>query len=158
MGMFNVLFQFAMLTSKQEEGLDYRHGTGHGVGSYLNVHEGPIGIGTRIQYSEVPLAPGHVISNEPGYYEDGSFGIRTENIVMVKEVTTKYKFGDKPYLGFEHVTMVPYCRKLIDENLLTKREKQWLNDYHADIIAKTKRYFEVGSMAMKWLERETTPI
>jgi Xaa-Pro aminopeptidase len=62
-----------------EEGLDYRHGTGHGVGSYLNVHEGPIGIGTRIQYSEVPLAPGNVISNEPGYYEDGSFGIRIES-------------------------------------------------------------------------------
>ena len=63
----------------QAEGLDYRHGTGHGVGSYLNVHEGPIGIGTRIQLSEVPLAPGNVISNEPGYYEDGSFGIRIEN-------------------------------------------------------------------------------
>ncbi|KAK3060946.1 hypothetical protein LTR53_019937, partial [Teratosphaeriaceae sp. CCFEE 6253] len=63
-------------------GLEYRHGTGHGVGSYLNVHEGPIGIGTRIQYSEVPLAVGNVISNEPGYYEDGEFGIRIENIVM----------------------------------------------------------------------------
>merc|ERR1711964_271440 len=71
-------------------------------------------------------APGNVISNEPGYYEDGSFGIRIENIVMVKEAETKHKFGDKPYLGFEHVTMVPYCRKLIDESLLTRREKHWL--------------------------------
>lgn len=62
-----------------QEGLDYRHGTGHGVGSYLNVHEGPIGIGTRIQYSEVPLAVGNVISDEPGYYEDGGFGIRIES-------------------------------------------------------------------------------
>ena len=62
-----------------QEGLDYRHGTGHGVGSYLNVHEGPIGIGTRVQYSEVPLAVGNVISNEPGYYEDGGFGIRIES-------------------------------------------------------------------------------
>lgn len=62
-----------------QEGLDYRHGTGHGVGSYLNVHEGPIGIGTRIQYSEVPLSVGNVISDEPGYYEDGGFGIRIES-------------------------------------------------------------------------------
>jgi Xaa-Pro aminopeptidase len=142
----------------QEEGLDYRHGTGHGVGSYLNVHEGPIGIGTRIQYSEVPLSPGNVISNEPGYYEDGNFGIRIENIIMVKEVETNQKFGDKPYLGFEHVTMTPYCRKLIDESLLTRREKHWLNEYHADIHAKTKDYFELGSLAMKWLERETEPL
>ncbi|OWP05057.1 hypothetical protein B2J93_627 [Marssonina coronariae] len=140
-----------------EEGLDYRHGTGHGVGSYLNVHEGPIGIGTRIQYSEVPLAPGNVISNEPGYYEDGSFGIRIENVVMVKEAETKHQFGDKPYLGFEHVTMVPYCRKLIDESLLTTREKRWLNEYHAEIHAKTKDFFEPGSLALDWLERETEP-
>ncbi|EHL01672.1 putative Xaa-pro aminopeptidase P [Glarea lozoyensis 74030] len=141
-----------------EEGLDYRHGTGHGVGSYLNVHEGPIGIGTRIQYSEVPLSPGNVISNEPGYYEDGNFGIRIENIIMVKEVETNQKFGDKPYLGFEHVTMTPYCRKLIDESLLTRKEKHWLNEYHADIHAKTKDYFEPGSLAIKWLERETEPL
>lgn len=141
-----------------EEGLDYRHGTGHGVGSYLNVHEGPIGIGTRIQYSEVPLAPGNVISNEPGYYEDETFGIRIENIIMVKEVETTHKFGDKPYLGFEHVTMVPYCRRLIDEELLTSREKHWLNEYHADIRAKTKDFFQPGSIARKWLERETAPI
>ncbi|PMD14876.1 putative Xaa-pro aminopeptidase P [Hyaloscypha hepaticicola] len=140
-----------------EEGLDYRHGTGHGVGSYLNVHEGPIGIGTRIQYSEVPLASGNVISNEPGYYEDGNFGIRIENIIMVKEAETKHRFGDKPYLGFEHVTMVPYCRKLIDESLLTKREKNWLNEYHADVHAKTKDYFKENELAMKWLERETVP-
>ncbi|RDW89420.1 putative aminopeptidase P [Coleophoma cylindrospora] len=141
-----------------EEGLDYRHGTGHGVGSFLNVHEGPIGIGTRIQYSEVPLAPGNTISNEPGYYEDGAFGIRIENIIMVREVETQHKFGDKPYLGFEHVTMVPYCRKLIDETLLTRPEIHWLNEYHAHIHAQTQNYFETGSIAMKWLERETQPI
>ncbi|TAQ84154.1 hypothetical protein B7494_g7528 [Chlorociboria aeruginascens] len=140
-----------------EEGLDYRHSTGHGVGSYLNVHEGPIRIGTRIQYSEVPLAPGNVISDEPGYYEDGSFGVRIENIIMVKEVETKYRFGDKPYLGFEHVTMVPYCRKLIDEKLLTKREKDWLNEYHADIHEKTKDFFQGDPATTKWLERETQP-
>ncbi|KAI1448366.1 aminopeptidase-like protein [Annulohypoxylon stygium] len=138
-----------------QSGLDYRHGTGHGVGSYLNVHEGPIGIGTRVQYSEVSLSPGNVISDEPGYYEDGSFGIRIENIVMVKEVKTKYKFGDKPYLGFEHVTMVPYCRKLIDETLLTDAEKTWLTDYNKEIWEKTKGYFENDKVTLAWLERET---
>ncbi|KAI0431509.1 aminopeptidase-like protein [Xylaria sp. FL1042] len=140
-----------------KEGLDYRHGTGHGVGSFLNVHEGPIGIGTRAQFFEVPLSPGNVISNEPGFYEDGSFGIRIENIIMVKEVQTKHKFGDKPYLGFEHVTMVPYCRKLIDPSLLTAAEKQWLNDYNADIFEKTKGYFEKDELTLAWLKKETQP-
>lgn len=139
------------------EGLDYRHGTGHGVGSFLNVHEGPIGIGTRVQYSEVSLAVGNVISDEPGYYEDGNFGIRIENVIMVKEVDTPYKFGDKPYLGFEHVTLVPMCRKLIDETLLTPAEKTWLNDYHAEVREKTSPYFTSDPVTSKWLERETQP-
>ncbi|SZF05745.1 unnamed protein product [Blumeria hordei] len=141
-----------------EEGLDYRHGTGHGVGSYLNVHEGPIGIGTRIQFSEVPLSAGNVISNEPGYYEDGVFGIRIENIVIVKEIATNHQFGEKPYLGFEHVTMVPYCRRLIDENLLSRKERQWLNKHHEIIWDATEKYFEEGSIAKQWLKRETMPI
>ncbi|KAK5631877.1 hypothetical protein RRF57_007591 [Xylaria bambusicola] len=140
-----------------KQGLDYRHGTGHGVGSFLNVHEGPIGIGTRAQYFEVPLAPGNVISNEPGFYEDGSFGIRIENVIMVKEVQTKFKFGDKPFLGFEHVTMVPYCRKLIDPSLLTAEEKQWLNDYNASIFEKTKGFFEKDELTLAWLKKETQP-
>ena len=137
--------------------MDYRHGTGHGVGSYLNVHEGPIGIGTRVQYAEVALGPGNVISNEPGFYEDGSFGIRIENIIMVREAKTKHSFGDKPFLGFEHVTMVPYCRKLIDANLLTSEEKQWLNDYNQEIFEKTKGCFAENSVALEWLKRETQP-
>lgn len=139
------------------EGLDYRHGTGHGVGSFLCVHEGPIGVGTRMQYVEVPLAVGNVISNEPGYYEDGNFGIRIENIIMVKEVETTHMFGDKPYLGFEHVTMVPYCRKLIDEKLLAQKERHWINEYHADVFSKVEKYFEKGSFAREWLEREVVP-
>ncbi|UKZ78088.1 hypothetical protein TrVFT333_005822 [Trichoderma virens FT-333] len=118
-------------------GLDYRHGTGHGVGSFLNVHEGPIGIGTRIQYTEVPLAPGNVISNEPGYYEDGRFGIRIENIIMVKEVKTK---------------------NLIDESLLTDAEKAWLNASNAEILEKTKGFFEGDALTTAWLTRETQHI
>ncbi|KAF2094013.1 putative Xaa-pro aminopeptidase P [Rhizodiscina lignyota] len=144
------------------EGLDYRHGTGHGVGSFLNVHEGPIGIGTRLQYSEVSLAPGNVISNEPGYYEDGNFGIRIENIVVVREVKTAHTFGDKPFLGFDHVTMVPMCRKLIDAKMLTDVEIKYLNDYHQEVLEKTKGYFEgkdgeSDKVALDWLKRETQP-
>lgn len=103
------------------------------------------------------LQAGNVISNEPGYYEDGAYGIRIENIVMVKEVKTTHMFGDKPYMGFEHVTMVPYCRSLIDTELLTAGEKEWLNNYHADILEKTKGYFENDELTMAWLKRETAP-
>jgi Xaa-Pro aminopeptidase len=106
----------------------------------------------------VPLAPGNVISNEPGYYEDGSFGIRIENIILVREAETRHRFGEKPYLGFEHVTMVPYCRKLIDETLLTAKEKTWLNEYHADIREKMKGFFASDELSLKWLDRETQPI
>lgn len=134
-------------------GLEYRHGTGHGVGSFLNVHEGPIGIGTRIQYSEVPLSIGNVISNEPGYYEDDNFGIRIENVIMVQERKTKYRFGDKPYFGFEHVTMVPMCRKLVDVELLTTEEVAWLNAYHEEVLEKTKPLLK-DEISLKWLERE----
>ncbi|GAB0135515.1 hypothetical protein EsDP_00003850 [Epichloe bromicola] len=141
-----------------KNGLDYRHGTGHGVGSYLNVHEGPIGIGTRVQYTEVPLAPGNVLSNEPGYYEDGNFGIRIENIMMVKEVQTEHCFGDKPFLGFEHVTMVPYCQSLIEVSLLDKNEKDWLNASNAEILEKMKGFFEGDELTTAWLKRETQKI
>lgn len=138
-------------------GLDYRHGTGHGVGSYLNVHEGPMGIGTRIQYSEIALAAGNVISNEPGYYEDGNFGIRIENVIVVGEAKTEHRFGDKEYLGFEHVTMVPMCQKLIDRSLLTDEETTWLNAYHQEVAEKTMPFF-TDERTRKWVERETAPI
>ncbi|KAG5286996.1 xaa-pro aminopeptidase [Histoplasma ohiense] len=141
-----------------KEGLDYLHGTGHGVGSYLNVHEGPIGLGTRVQYSEVAIAPGNVISDEPGYYEDGVFGIRIENIIMAKEVKTTHKFGEKPWLGFEHVTMTPLCQKLINPSLLSDAEKKWVNDYHTEIWEKTSKYFENDELTRNWLKRETQPI
>ncbi|KAJ3952877.1 hypothetical protein N0V92_010664 [Colletotrichum tropicale] len=140
------------------EGLDYRHGTGHGVGSYLNVHEGPIGIGTRVQFAEVALAPGNVVSIEPGFYEDGSYGIRIENVAMVTEVKTKHSFGDKPYLGFEHVTMVPYCQNLIEPSLLTAEEKKWLNAHNADIFQKTRDFFAHDPLTLAWLTRETQPL
>ena len=141
-----------------QQGLDYRHGTGHGVGSYLNVHEGPIGIGTRVQYSEVPLSVGNVISDEPGYYADNDFGVRIENVIVVKEVETPHLFGDKPFLGFDHVTLVPHCRKLIDMSLLTDAEKDYLNRYHAEVEEKTKPLLKGDELTLNWLHRETRPI
>ncbi|KAF7514320.1 hypothetical protein GJ744_000090 [Endocarpon pusillum] len=140
------------------EGLDYRHGTGHGVGSFLNVHEGPIGIGTRSQYSEVQLSAGNVLSDEPGYYEDGNFGIRIENMIMARETSTEHNFGDKPWLCFEHVTMVPMCRKLIDPALLTSEEKTWLNDYHREVWEKISEFFKDDQRTTDWLQRETKEI
>jgi Xaa-Pro aminopeptidase len=77
---------------------------------------------------------------------------------MVKEIDTKFRFGDKPFLGFEHVTMVPMCRKLIDSSLLTKQEKNFLNDYHVEVKKKTESYFEGDERTLAWLERETQPL
>lgn len=77
---------------------------------------------------------------------------------MVKEVETKYRFGDKPFLGFEHVTMVPMCRKLIDPTLLTKEEKQFINEYHEEVARKTKSYFKGDDKTLAWLQRETQPL
>lgn len=94
------------------DGLDYRHGTGHGVGHFLNVHEGPQGIGLKPHYHETALQPGHVISNEPGYYADGQFGVRIENVVGVKIAETKSNFGGKGYLEMEHFTMVRGTKRL----------------------------------------------
>ncbi|KMQ45400.1 Peptidase M24, structural domain [Trichophyton rubrum] len=141
-----------------KEGLDYLHGTGHGVGSFLNVHEGPMGIGSRAQYAEVPLSASNVLSNEPGYYEDGNFGIRLENLVICKEVQTAHKFGDKPFLGFESITLVPFCQKLLDASLLTEAERKWVNDYHAKVWEKTSPFFEKDELTTAWLKRETQPI
>ena len=97
------------------------------------------------------------MSIEPGYYEDGAYGIRIENIAIVREAKTEHTFGDKPYLGFEHVTMVPYCRKLIDETLLTADEKKWLNESSKQILSNTEPYFKDDPLTHSWLIRETQP-
>ncbi|KAK0452061.1 peptidase M24, structural domain-containing protein [Desarmillaria tabescens] len=116
-----------------QDRLNYRHGTGHGVGHFLNVHEGPHDIGTRISLNTNALKPGMTVSNEPGYYADGKFGIRIENIVLVKEVQTPNNFSNKGYLGFEHVTMCPIHKKLVDKVLLTAEETEWFNDCHEEV-------------------------
>ncbi|TFK22171.1 putative Xaa-Pro aminopeptidase P [Coprinopsis marcescibilis] len=141
-----------------QDGLDYRHGTGHGVGHFLNVHEGPQGIGVRIVLNETALKPGMTLSNEPGYYEDGKYGIRIENIVIVKEVKTPNNFGDKGYLGFENVTFCPIQTKLIDVSLLTGPERKWVNDYHQETWDKVSPLLSNDSRALEWLKRECAPI
>ena len=112
-------------------GLNYAHGTSHGVGAYLNVHEGPIGIGPRPNAAAYALKAGNLISNEPGYYKEGEYGIRIENMMFIKE--SGLTSDGKMFLEFETVTKVPFCRRLIDVNLLTDDEISWINKYHAGI-------------------------
>jgi Xaa-Pro aminopeptidase len=106
----------------KEIGLDYDHGTGHGVGQFLGVHEGPQRISKRA--GDVPLEVGMVVSNEPGYYKTGEYGIRIENLVVVVE-------KEDGILGFETLTCAPIDKRLVDESMLTADEKRWLDDYHA---------------------------
>lgn len=109
-----------------KEGKDYNHGTGHGVGSFMNVHEGPQNIRKDMNFQE--LLPGMVVSNEPGFYVENQYGIRHENLIAVKE-TEKTDFGT--FCEFETLTICPFDRKVIDRSLLTEPEVEWLNNYHA---------------------------
>ncbi|MFN3663985.1 aminopeptidase P family protein [Yoonia sp.] len=108
-------------------GMDYDHGTGHGVGSYLSVHEGPQGLSRR---SETALQPGMILSNEPGYYRPGDFGIRIENLIVVIDAPTLKGADDREMLAFETLTWVPFDRRLIDVDLLTRAERDWIDCYH----------------------------
>ena len=137
-------------------GLDYRHGTGHGVGSFLNVHEGPQSISFRDSPYKQPMLPGMTITDEPGYYQDGDFGIRIENVLVVKDANTENNFGNRGYLGFEHVTVVPIQTKLIDVSLLTPAEIKWVNDYHQECL--TKLTSKLQGKALEWLIKETKPL
>ncbi|MBE9556659.1 MAG: M24 family metallopeptidase, partial [Proteobacteria bacterium] len=112
-----------------QAGLDYDHGTGHGVGSYLGVHEGPQRI-SKIGNS-VALKPGMIVSNEPGYYKTGAYGIRIENLVCVTAL--EIEGAEKPMHGFETLTLAPIDLALVDTALLTPPETEWLNAYHARV-------------------------
>ncbi|KAF9788041.1 Creatinase/aminopeptidase [Thelephora terrestris] len=140
-----------------KDGLDYRHGTGHGVGSFLNVHEGPQGISFRIT-SNTPLRAGMTLSNEPGYYEDGKYGIRIESIVIIREAETPNNFGQKGYLRFENVTMCPIHKNLIDVSLLEASEKAWVDSYHQEVYEKLLPLLANDLRATEWLKRETSPL
>ncbi len=135
-----------------EKGLDFDHGTGHGVGSYLSVHEGPQSISRRGMAS---LEPGMIISNEPGYYKEGAYGIRLENLVLVTGPETPAG-GDREMLGFETLTLAPFDRRLVRPDMLTAAELEWLNNYHArvgEIIGA-----ELGPADRAWLAAATAPI
>ncbi|WWC85559.1 uncharacterized protein L201_000423 [Kwoniella dendrophila CBS 6074] len=142
------------------DGLDYRHSTSHGLGSFLNVHEGPQGVGQRPAYNEVALVEGMVISNEPGYYADGKFGIRIEGVDIIVRAETRNNFGGKGWLGMERITMCPIQTSLIEVGLLLPNEKEWLNDYHTEVLDKIGPLLkEVGDeRAIKWLNRECKSI
>uniref|UniRef100_A0A9J7YR39 Xaa-Pro aminopeptidase 1 n=2 Tax=Cyprinus carpio TaxID=7962 RepID=A0A9J7YR39_CYPCA len=142
-----------------DSGLDYLHGTGHGVGCFLNVHEGPCGISYKT-FADEPLEAGMIVSDEPGYYEDGSFGIRIENVVLVIPAKTKYNYRNRGSLTFEPLTLVPIQLKMINTDLLTQKERDWVNDYHKKcretIGAELER--QGRKEALDWLIRETQPI
>ncbi len=114
----------------KEIGLDYSHGTGHGVGYFLNVHEGPQAI---TKNNKIKFKEGMVVSNEPGYYEKNKFGIRIENLLFIKK--------DKKRLFFENLTMAPIDKDLIDKNILNKIERKWINSYHEKVFDSLKKIF-----------------
>lgn len=134
-------------------GADYGHGTGHGVGSYLSVHEGPQRI-SRAAMQE--LLPGMILSNEPGYYRPGAFGIRIENLVYVEEAEM-IEGGDRPMLGFETLTFCPIDRRLVVVDMLTHEELRWLNDYHAETRDKLLPLIDEPDVKT-WLRRATAPL
>jgi Xaa-Pro aminopeptidase len=115
-----------------QAGLDYDHGTGHGVGSYSSVHEAPIGISKR--YTDVALVHGMIVSNEPGYYKTGDYGIRLENLVLVREDLPQPAGGERHMLGFETLTLAPFDERLIAWDLLTAAETAWLAAYQAQSL------------------------
>ncbi|MCY3831075.1 MAG: aminopeptidase P family protein [Rhodospirillaceae bacterium] len=134
------------------DGLDYDHGTGHGVGSYLSVHEGPQRI-SKLPNS-VALKPGMIVSNEPGYYRTGEYGIRIENLVAVQEV--EVAGAERPMLGFETLTLAPIDRALIDRALLTADETGWVDGYHARVRETIGPLVDPDTAA--WLEEATRPL
>jgi Xaa-Pro aminopeptidase len=134
-----------------DAGLDFNHGTGHGIGSYLSVHEGPQSISKRL--IDQPLKPGMIVSNEPGYYKEGAFGIRIENLVAVRPLAGNF---EQKMLEFETLTLCPIDTGLIELKLLTAEERAWLNDYHSRVRDILKEF--VGGEARAWLTQATKAI
>ncbi|WP_019831408.1 aminopeptidase P family protein [Sphingomonas sp. PR090111-T3T-6A] len=140
-----------------QAGLDYAHGTGHGVGSYLSVHEGPQRIatpGSGQAGGDEPLRAGMILSNEPGYYKTGGYGIRIENLVLVEEQAIEG--AEKAMLGFQSLTLAPIDRRLVELSMLSPEEREWLDAYHARVLR------EIGPLVPAdvrgWLEQATAPL
>jgi len=141
-------------------GLDYGHGTGHGVGHFLNVHEGPMAIHYRFYADDPGLEKNMFLSNEPGYYEDGEFGIRIEDIVQIVDAKVDQDFKGTGALTFRTITMCPIQTKLIDRKLMTAAEKSHLNSYHKLVYdTLSPLLWNVGdTFTVTWLKKETEPI
>jgi len=135
-----------------KSGLDYDHGTGHGVGSYLSVHEGPQRIS---RMGHVPLKAGMIVSNEPGYYKPGGYGIRIENLVVVTP-PAPVEGGERMMMGFETLTLAPIDLALVEKSLLTEEEADWLNAYHARVREALSPELDAETKA--WLEEATRAI
>ena len=135
-----------------QAGLDYDHGTGHGVGAFLSVHEGPARIS---KVGMVALEPGMILSNEPGYYKTGAYGIRIENLEIVTPATP-IAGGDRPMLGFETLTLAPIDRRLIRPDLLTTAERAWLDAYHGALPGLLGRLLDASERA--WLDAAIRPL
>ena len=134
-------------------GLDYDHGTGHGIGSYLCVHEGPQSLSRR---SDVELSEGMILSNEPGYYRTGEFGIRIENLIVTGTAPAIEGADDRDMLAFETITYVPIDRRLIDVALLSNAELDWINAYHASTLARIGPLLD--EKTREWLEQACAPL
>jgi Xaa-Pro aminopeptidase len=134
-----------------QAGLDFEHGTGHGVGSYLSVHEGP---GRISKLGTAPLKRGMILSNEPGYYKTDAFGIRIENLELV--VGTDIPDAEKPVNAFETLTLAPIDRRLIDLNMLDGAELSWINDYHARVRHEVRPHVDEATKV--WLDAATEPL
>ena len=140
-----------------QAGLDYAHGTGHGVGSFLSVHEGPqriAPVGSGQAGGDEPLRAGMFLSNEPGYYKTGEYGIRVENLVLV--VPVEIEGAEKKVLGFETLTFAPIDRRLIETGMLSAAERQWVDDYHRQVLAVVGPQLEGADKA--WLEAACAPL
>jgi Xaa-Pro aminopeptidase len=133
------------------EGMNFMHGTGHGVGAYLNVHEGPHQI--RMEYRPAPLVPGMVVTDEPGLYLAGRFGVRIENMLLVKPYKST-EFGD--FLQFEPLTLCPIDKEPIIVEMLSPEERKWLDEYHMDVRGKLLKYLTFDER--EWLEKVTEPL
>jgi Xaa-Pro aminopeptidase len=128
-----------------QAGLDYDHGTGHGVGSYLSVHEGPVSISRMAR--PVPIAAGMILSNEPGFYLPDQYGIRLENLLLARDA--EIPAANKPFLRFETLTLAPFDRRLLEPALMTAGERRWLDDYHARVLGSIGPALEPA--ARNWL-------
>jgi Xaa-Pro aminopeptidase len=134
-----------------QAGVDFEHGTGHGVGSYLSVHEGPARIS---KLGTTPLRRGMILSNEPGYYKTDAYGIRIENLELV--IAAQVAGAEKPMNAFETLTLAPIDRRLIETRMLSPAEIEWLNAYHARVNREVRAHLDVADQ--HWLDAATAAV